>query len=216
MAFRPSGTTSAPTAGPSASPNGPKVGRLTLKNVRLSFPKLFTASQVSEQSKPTFSATFLIEKETPEGKALAAQVKAAMMAVAKEIWGDNIPKLKPEKLAMRDGDQETWDGYPGTWYVNARNPKRVPVVDKDGRTPIVESDDKIYGGCYVNAVVTIWAQNNSFGQRINATLEAVQLAADGEPFGARTPAAESFFEDLTAVGTGKTPDLGDEGFGELM
>jgi len=216
MAFQPRNNSfRKPQTSAAANPTLPKVGRLTLKGVRLSFPKLFTPSQVSDASKPTYSATFLIPKDTPEGKAQAQAVNAAMSAVAKQIWGDQIPKLKPEKLALRDGDQETWDGYEGCWYVNARNPKRVPVVDRDGQTPLVESDGKIYGGCYVNAVVTIWAQNNSYGQRINATLEAVQFVREGEPFGSGAPRGESFFTDLTAeetTGGLHAADLNDSGF----
>mgnify|MGYP001230954780 CR=1 FL=1 len=36
---------------------------------------------------------------------------------------------------------------------------------------------------YVNANIELWAQNNAYGKRINATLLVVQFSKDGEPFG---------------------------------
>ena len=42
---------------------------------------------------------------------------------------------------------------------------------------------KAFSGAVVNASVEIWAQDNKFGKRINATLIAVQFQADDEPLG---------------------------------
>jgi hypothetical protein len=61
--------------------------------------------------------------------------------------------------------------------------KRRPLVITRDKTPIVESDNIVYAGCYVNAIVSLWAQNNQYGKRINAQLDAVQFVRDGEPFG---------------------------------
>lgn len=206
MAFNPGNASQSSPAPAARSSQTPKVGRINLKNVRLSFPHLFKPKAVSEGGKATYSATFLIPKDTPEGVALAREVQASMAAVARELWGENIPKLKSEKLCLRDGDDETWDGYENCFYVNARNPNRVQVVDRN-LSPIVESDDKLYGGCYVNGVITIWAQNNSYGQRINATLEAVQFVRDGDPFGSKKPSASEFFSDLSSESDGALAGL---------
>jgi hypothetical protein len=35
----------------------------------------------------------------------------------------------------------------------------------------------------VNAIVTLWPQNNQYGKRINALLDGVQFNRDGDPFG---------------------------------
>jgi len=48
---------------------------------------------------------------------------------------------------------------------------------------LTENDNRIYAGCYVNAIVVLWAQNNNYGKRINANLLGVQFVADGSPFG---------------------------------
>ena len=56
------------------------------------------------------------------------------------------------------------------------------VINRD-KTPITEDDNVVYAGCYVNAIITLWAQNNSYGKRVNAQLDGVQFVRDGEPFG---------------------------------
>jgi hypothetical protein len=42
------------------------------------------------------------------------------------------------------------------------------------------SSGKPYSGCYVNAVIELWAQDNKFGKRINASLMGVQFLRDGQ------------------------------------
>jgi hypothetical protein len=74
---------------------------------------------------------------------------------------------------------------------------RVHVGRTLGTTGRVErrgADGTLYAGCYVNAIVDIWAQDNQFGKRINAKLLVVRKKKDGEPIGAgRTNAkAEDF------------------------
>ena len=46
---------------------------------------------------------------------------------------------------------------------------------------IYEEDGVIYDGCYVTAIIGIWAQDNKFGKRINANLLGVQFKKDGDP-----------------------------------
>jgi len=48
----------------------------------------------------------------------------------------------------------------------------------------MEDDGTIYAGCYVNAIISLWAQDNTYGKRINAQLEGVQFCNNGEPLGA--------------------------------
>jgi hypothetical protein len=74
------------------------------------------------------------------------------------------------------------DEYQGMYTLKASTKKRPLVIGRD-QSPITESDNAVYAGCYVNAIVTIWAQNNQFGKRINAQLDGVQFNRNGEPFG---------------------------------
>lgn len=154
---------------------------VTINNVRLSYPNLFKATAFQKDQEPKFSAVFLLDKKL-DAKQIEA-FKAAMKAVAEEKWGvGKIPKAV--KYCLRDGaEKEDTDGYGSDKvFFSAASAKRIPVVGRD-LTPLTEQDGKPYAGCYVNAVVRLWAQDNDFGKRVNAQLRTVQFVKDGEAFG---------------------------------
>lgn len=171
---------------------------IKLKNVRLSYPNLFVAkANKKEPNKPAkFGANFILKKDDPQVKAL----RDAINAVAKEKWPKNMPKLSGVALktpeAAPDGSWPT-DGYDDTvMFLTSSSAKRVPIVDKDPTVALAAEDGKPYAGCYVNASVRLWAQDNEFGKRINCQLLAVQFAKDGEPFGEKPINPESEFEKV--------------------
>ena len=170
---------------------------IKLTNVRLSFPALFKAKGFGddEDAKKSFGAVFLLNKKKHAD--LIEQVEEAIEKVKKEKWGKKIPKLKG--VCLNDGaDKEDVDGYGDkVMYIPTRSAKRVPVVDVDPSVPLAEEDGKPYGGCYVNASIRIWAQDNQYGMRVNAALRAVQFYKDGEPFGEKPADAEEEFEDVS-------------------
>jgi hypothetical protein len=182
------------------------IGEVKLKNVRLSFAHLFQPQEgkvddeTGVKGEDKYNCSFLINKSSPEGKALIAAIKAAAEKVKKAKWGDNIPKLKPEKVCLRDGDLEEYDGYEGTAYVSASNSKPPVLIDrkkdKDGKwIKLTGSEGLLYSGCYVNGIVRLWAQDNKHGKRINASLEAVQFLTHGDAFGAKPIDADEAFDD---------------------
>lgn len=181
--------------------------KLTLPNVRMAFPALWTPEKFGE-SKPAYQAAFLFAPGSPSEKL----VRDACIAVAKEKWGTKWEAIYKsikagDKLCIHDGDTKAqYDGYEGNLFVNARSQARPSVKDVDGVTPLVETDGKPYGGCYVYAFIEIYAQDNEFGKRINASLRGVQFFRDGDAFAAGTPAGDEEFEDLSA-GTEEENDL---------
>lgn len=149
-----------------------------LKNVRLSFASIFNRSQFNgEEGK--FEATFLLDKEAQQEaiKALEDDIKSRIETSFKGT------KLKPENICLKDGDDFEYEGYAGNMSIKGSSNKRPIIVDRD-KSPLVEDDGKPYSGCYVNAVVDLWTQNNAFGKRVNCNLLAVQFFKDGEAFGA--------------------------------
>lgn len=164
--------------------------KLPLKNVRLSFPALFQAKSAQQGGEPKFYAAFLIPQEDPQIKSIAN----AIVAVTAEKWGDKPPK--GIKTCLRNGDEKDFDGYEGHMYVSASSQKRPLVIDRD-RTPLGAEDGRPYAGCYVNAIIRLWAQDNQYGRRINAELSGVQFLKDGDPFGGSTPARAEDFEEIT-------------------
>ncbi|MFU2088177.1 DUF2815 family protein [Bordetella bronchiseptica] len=172
--------------------------KLKLNNVRLAFPVLFEAKTVNGEGKPAFSASFLIDPSDAQVKAL----NQAIEQVAKEKWGakaDAVLKQMraQDKVCLHDGDlKANYDGFPGNQYVSARSATRPLVIDKD-RSPLAEADGKPYAGCYVNASIELWAQDNNYGKRVNAGLRGVQFLRDGDAFAGGGAASEDEFDDIT-------------------
>lgn len=171
--------------------------KIKLENVRLSFPNLFTAKAGDQGGEPKFNCAFLIDPASP----LIAEIEGAMKQVAKDKWGakgDAVYKqlAASDKLALHNGDTKAqYTGYEGMMFINASSATRPLVMDRD-KTPLAEEDGKPYGGCYVNATVELWAQDNKYGKRINASLGGVQFVKDGDRFGAGSAADESDFDEL--------------------
>ena len=173
--------------------------KIKLSNVRLSFAQLFEAKTVNGEGKPAFSAVFLLDPKDPQVKA----VNAAIEAVAREKWGvkaeATLKTLRAaDKTCLHSGDlKSNYAGFEGMLFVSARNSLRPLVLDAD-KTPLVAEDGKPYSGCYVNASVELWAQDNNYGKRVNATLMGVQFYKDGESFTGGGVADTDDFDDLTA------------------
>lgn len=151
------------------------MSKIILKNVRLSFPSLWKTELYKGTDTGKYAASFLVEKDSEQGKALAAAVTAA----AEEKFGANPKKVE---YCLKDGDKEEYDGYAGMYAIKA-NTKKRPVVIDPKKTPITEDDNVIYGGCYVNASVEVYAMENQYGKRVGCQLNGVQFVKDGEAFG---------------------------------
>jgi len=171
---------------------------ITLKNVRLAYPALFEPKQVMDSEKKQFSAAFLLPTNHPA----VSELKATMKKVAKEKWGEKADAAYNAlelggKLCLRNGDLKPDSaGFAGNMFVTASNTTRPTVVDRD-RSPLTAAEGRPYGGCYVNVSLEIWAQDNNFGKRINASLRGVQFFKDGEAFSGGGVASEDEFDDLS-------------------
>lgn len=176
--------------------------KIMLPNVRGAFLTLFEAKTVNGEGEPAYSGSFLIDPNTAEGKATIEKLDAAIAEVAKAKWGAKAEAIltamrKNNKLALQDGDAKAdYDGFAGNMFVSTRSKVRPLVIDRD-KTPLTAADGRVYSGCYVNAQIELWAQDNSYGKRINAQLKGVQFNKDGDAFGGGgTPASADDFGDL--------------------
>jgi hypothetical protein len=177
------------------------IGRILVKNVRLGFPNLFEATVVGNdpKAKPRFSAMLIIPADHPQ----LEDIRAKQTAVAKEKWRDKAGAVmkgleKQDKIALHDGDTKAqYDGLEGNFYLSAASQESAPptVIDRD-RSPLTSKSGRPYAGCYVNASVEIWAQDNQWGQRINCTLRGIQFFNDGESFSAGRPADADEFDEV--------------------
>ena len=161
--------------------------KIQLKNVIISFPSIFNRAMFNgEEGK--FEATFLIPKDDLKTKALLDQ------AIAKAIASAKI-KVPSDKICLKDGDDSEYEGFKNNWSLKASTGKRPTVINRD-KTPLIESDEVIYAGCKVNAIIDLWVQNNRYGKRVNANLYGIQFVADGKPFGVGNVDVTDEFDDL--------------------
>lgn len=153
------------------------MSKIKIASTRLSFPSLFTTAQFSGEDTGKYEATFILDKvehaETIKG--IQAQIDHLLK---NEIKG----KLPSDKICLKDGDESGRPEFEGKMTIKASTKRRPLVINRD-KSPITEADNIIYAGCYVHAIISLWPQVNSYGKRINASLDGVQFARDGEPFG---------------------------------
>jgi hypothetical protein len=181
---------------------------LILKNCRLSYPHLWTPQDpmAGSTSKPKYGATLLLPSDDPQIKV----IKDEMQRVAKDKFGENwaaiVGAMEASKKCLRNGDKaldkggNVQAGYAGMMYLVAKNTVRPMVVNKvpknaDGTWNLVPEDSGIvYGGCYVNAKVEIYAMKakGTISNNISATLVSLQFFRKGDAFGAGPATAEGF------------------------
>jgi hypothetical protein len=192
--------------------------KVKLKKVRLSFPDLFEPVQYEGKGPFKYRASLLLEPKSENHKELLK----AMKEVAKEEWAekaDQVLENANDDSKLRfivDGNKKNYDGYAGMLAVTATRDKdkKRPMIlhknpwkkdDSGEKVPnrIEQTDDVEvpYAGCYVNAVIDLWAQNNKHGKTIRAQLVSVQFHDDGDAFGAGSAKGDpDDYEDLSETG----------------
>lgn len=161
------------------------MSKIKVARTRLSFPSLFRTAKFGEEDTGKYEATFILDK-VKHAKEIE-QIKTAMQEMIKE----GKAKIPSDKLCLKDGDESGRPEFEGAYTLKASTKKRPVVIGKD-RAPLTEEDNVMYAGCYVNAIFSLWRQDNQFGKRINAQLDGLQFAAEGEAFGDAGITADEF------------------------
>ena len=171
--------------------------KVTVKNVRIAFANIHEPDSKYNR----YGASFPIDPASVNAKACAAAIEA----VAKEKWGAKAAAILAEikkkgdlgyqESAKTNSEGEVYDGFADMFTLNASNKTRPLALDRD-KSQLSAADGRPYSGCYVNASVEFWAQDNEYGKKINATLKGVQFVRDGDAFGGGAPASPDDFDDL--------------------
>ena len=194
---------------------------LMLSNVCLSFPQLVEPRAFQEGQPKKYSADFILDPASADW----AKFQQAIMAVVQAKWSDKAQSVMQMIAADRklrcfgNGaekvDKKTfapYEGYAGMVYVSANNGNMPQMVEANGKA--VDAGNtmayqalarKMYGGCYVNAAVKPWVQDNQYGRAVRCELVALQFAKDGTPFGDGVPDASSLFGAVAAPAGAAAP-----------
>lgn len=194
--------------------------KVIVKNARLSFNDLWEAKSING-GKPKFTATLICSDETKmkytnwHGTQVIfphAKMQEVCEHVLKEKFGkvpakaDNWAYNKADGSTTRDeytnDDGDYWAGFDDeTWYISAGKLEakckggKMTVLDQQ-REPIEANSGLLFSGCYVNAVLDIYAYDGDSGKGVTASLEGVQLLRKGEPLGiTQIDAADEFDEE---------------------
>jgi hypothetical protein len=186
--------------------------KLHIQNLRLSQVYVHDVGKPFDaDAKAKFSIHGIVERDSP----VVGQMKAAILQVAKETWGEKAEaKLKAigalgKIWCLRDGDTKSDNpAYAGKVFVAAKNEIR-PLVIGPSREPLVAADGKPYPGCYGNLIIDIKASDLPTPQ-VYAYLLGVQFTKDGERLAGGGVAAADDFEAIpqpeaakaAAAGTG--------------
>lgn len=175
-----------------------------IKNATISFVNdLFVPGKYGE-----YAAHAIIAPDHPQ----IQEIKDAMKAAAIQKWGGEGAKIYAtlelaDRLALKDGNKVTWDGYAGKMYIKGKRPGDgpPPTVLDQGKRPLTQKDGKIYSGARVNFHVSFYGSSHpTGGKRVSCNLTGVQLVSDGVRLSGSGPSSLNEFDEVeeTAGGVG--------------
>lgn len=179
---------------------------LIIKNTRLAFGQGIYEKQAVGDGKPAYGGKHIID---PADAGVVKALDDCLAKVAEEKWpgkGAAILKglIEDKKVCFMKGpyknkNGEPYDGFDGMYVLSTRNEKLKPTVKDRFNRDVSDGDPGApYNGSYTHIAVDIWAQDNQFGRRVNASLQGVMFASDGDSFSGGRPATDATFGSLAA------------------
>lgn len=186
-----------------------------LNNVRLAFEDLYVASAFKEGQQAKFGGTFIIEADNPG----LVTLKNAIQSQGKEVWGDEAEdtwesvKGQTNKCCFGSGKlKKKNEGFEAdNFWITAKNVSRPTVISKNKEPKLQGEAGAPYSGCYVNAIVEIYAQKGEYAG-MRASLQGVQFASDGDAFAGGSVADTDDFDDLSDGSDAPEMEAGGGGF----
>ncbi len=196
-----------------------------ISNARLSFPHLIEPQkQVSPETgkeRISYNCELILAPNDPTFAQFMQKVQEMALAKWKEHAGQVLQIVNSDRKLRCYGNgaekinKKTfapYDGYVGGVYITAGRDTPPQIIHANGQ-PIDPSNTMayqqitrgMYGGCYVNAAVKPWMQENKFGRGVRCDLIAVQFARDGEPFGEGNVDASGMFGAVASAAPAAAP-----------
>ena len=174
-----------------------------INNVRLSFPTLRRKQASVPGGKEKYSASFIIDPETPQGKAAIAACKVAIAAAEMNHFKKpGVVKTidDPKRIAFRPGNKfknaegDVYAGYEGMVGVTSTSQKRPKLYTVQGakareEVEVEDIEDLFYGGVYCNAEVNFYcvSSKEQGGRGLFCEIRGIMTKERGEAFGGGAP-----------------------------
>ncbi len=184
---------------------------LWIKNARLAFPHLLQPQpSTNPQLPPKYNGVFIMEPDAPEW----AEIAQVVNAIALETWTVNangvMGMINADKRMRCFGfgadkvNQTTgliYDGFQDKLWISGSNADRPDLRGQDAQPcpPTAPLAAMFAGGNMVQAVISLWPQDNEHGKAIRGQLDGVMYIAEGEKFGAVGPDVGTIFQPVAGA-----------------
>lgn len=160
------------------------MGTVVVKGRLASGAKKVFEGEENQYGKFEYSALVILDDES------LAKVEAAKAEALEATFGNKIPK-DLQDWVIRQGDDEQYEASFGKKFVNAKKKEgKAPQVFKKiagVKEQVFLDDDIIYSGCYVAAIISVYAYTGDPSKKIKSGvtcgLEALLFVRDGERLG---------------------------------
>jgi hypothetical protein len=181
--------------------------RFRLDDVRCDWPELFKGKQFKTgEGKFRCGAKLLVRNDHPQFKAVEDAIEKAAALKWKEKAPAILKSIRSKgDVCFRDtaSNPKAPSGYEDCFELSANcqggdtEPECVkPTVYDARRNKVTDpNQNPIYRGCYVNAVVEIYADDR-YSTGVFCKLVGIQFRRDGDAFGS-APARPDDFEEMT-------------------
>lgn len=166
-----------------------------MNNVRISFPDIAAPIDYKGDGRFFYKCHFLL----PNGSKIEKEFKEAVLKECQLKWGDKASGVyktlvnKGKKNSFGDGSLmmndagDVYNGYEGNTFIKAKTKLKPQVIKSNAKKAedfeFEKEAERFYGGCYVNATISIATGENEYGKNIYINLLGIQFAKDGEPLG---------------------------------
>lgn len=174
----------------------------------ISYPHIFEPQTPPGASEPVYSCALVFKDDVD-----ITEMKAAVMAVAKEKWGDKTrDMIKAGKIRMPFREDAVEKGYPeGSTFINAKSKMAPQVVSiyagENGKPAPITDPKEIYPGAIVRASLRAYAYAVNGNNGVAFSLGNLQKVGDGPRMDGRLSAADEFSAE--AKPTADISDLDD-------
>lgn len=158
---------------------------------RASFVHVFEKGKGYKGGPGKYSITMIFSNKTD-----LSELKQTVFKAVRKIYGKKADGGWPKKIAWpwKDGNEEGRPEYKNSTIVKASSKNKPGIVDKDGKTELIDGEE-FYSGCYARATVTAAVYGDDTKEPgVSLYLNNIQKLGDGKKFSGGPSAQEQFDE----------------------